>query len=145
VLAFGVLASVIPLLFAGIIVRYGWFDDVWTLIRVLTSIMLLTPPVQFVFTFAWIKMRDSLWGVFGSRKSVLRALLYEVAIAVVVMAAFVGLACTARWNHSAAIDSVPLAGAAGAIFAFVSYIFVRVSGPATIRDTLWAMLDTEAA
>ena len=94
-LAFGILATVFPLLFVGIILRYGWFPDVWTLIRVLTSVMLLTPPVQFVFTFAWIKMRDSLWGVFGSRKSLVRALFYDAAIAVVVMLAFVSFAWAA--------------------------------------------------
>ena len=90
-------------------------------------------------------MRDSLWGVFGSRKSTVRALLCGVAISIVVMAAFVGFACATRWNLGVAIDAVPFAGAAGAIFAFASYLIVRVSGPATIRDTLWAMLDTEVA
>src|SRR6478672_11130011 len=98
VLAFGICATIFPLLFVGIILRYGWFHDVWALIRVLTAVVLLTPAVQFVFTYAWIKMRDSLWGVFGSRKSLVRVFFYDAAIAVVVMAAFIGFAWAARWN-----------------------------------------------
>jgi len=145
VLAFGICATIFPLLFVGIILRYGWFRDVWTLIRVLTAVTLLTPAVQFVFTYAWIKMRDSLWGVFGSRKSLVLAFYYDAAIALVVMAEFVGFAWAARWNLSAAIDSVPLATTAGVVAAVAAFIISRWTGPATIRDTLWAMLDTEAA
>jgi hypothetical protein len=144
-LDFAILGTILPLLFVGIVLGYGWFDGVWTLIRVLTSIIVITPPVQVVVTYAWIKMRDSLWGVFGSHKSLVRAFFYFVAIALVVMAAFIGFAGSARWNLQVAIDTVPLAATAGVIAAIATYLIVRVSGPATIRDTLWAMLDTETA
>jgi hypothetical protein len=144
-LSFAILAGVFSLVFAGIILRYGWFRDVWTVIRVLTSLALLTPPAQFVFTFAWIKMRDSLWGVFGSRKSFVRVFLYGVVIAFVVMAAFIAFAWSANWSLSVTIDTLPLAVVAGVAAAAATYIAVRASGATTIRDTLWAMLDTEAA
>jgi hypothetical protein len=141
----GTLTAVFSLLFAGIILRYGWSDDAWTLVRVLASLTLLTPPAQFVFTFAWIKMRDSLWGVFGSRKSIVRAIFYDAAIAGVVMASFMAIALAASWNTSVAIDILPLAATAGVAAAVATYIAVRMSGATTIRDTLWAMLDTETA
>jgi hypothetical protein len=145
VLSFGILAFVLSLVFAGVLLWYGWFSDVWTLIRVLASIILLTPPVQLVVTFAWIKMRDSLWGVFGSRKSLVRAFFYGAAIAFVVTAAFIAFAWAANWNLSVTVDTLPLAGTAGVVAAVATYIAVRVSGPTTIRDTLWAMLDTDIA
>jgi hypothetical protein len=145
VLAFCILATVFPLLFLGIILRYGWSDDLWNPIRILASLTLLTPPAQFVFTFAWIKMRDSLWGVFGSRKSIVRAFLYGATIAGVVMASFIALVWSASWSLGVAIDALPLAATAGVAAAAATYIAVRVSGPTTIRDTYWAMLDTNAA
>jgi hypothetical protein len=141
----GILATLFALLCLAIILPFGWFNDVWTLIRILTSLTLLTPPAQFVFTFAWIKMRDSLWGVFGSRKSLVRAFFYDAAIAIVVTAAFIAFVWAASWDLSVATDTLPLAGTAGGLAAVAAYIAVRMSGAATIRDTLWAMLDTEAA
>lgn len=143
--AFGILAVVLPLAFAGVILRYGWFDDVWTFIRVLSSILLITPPAQFIITLAWIKMRDSLWGVFGSRKSLVRAFLYDAAIGAVLMAAFIGFAWTIRWDFDQAIQSLEFSGIVGLIGAIASLTIVRLVGPATIRDTLWAQLDTESA
>ena len=142
---FGILSTVFSLLFVGIVLRYAWFDQVWTLIRVLSSLTLLTPPAQFVFTFAWIKMRDSLWGVFGSPKSIVRAFSYGAAIAGVVMASFIAFAWAASWSFNVAIDTLPLAATAGVVAAAATYIATRLSGATTIRDTLWAMLDTEAA
>lgn len=144
-IALSILTTVFPLLFLGIILRYGWSHDLWSLIRVLVSLTLLTPPAQFVITFAWIKMRDSLWGVFGSRKSIVRAFVYGAAIAGVVMASFMAFAWAASWTFRVAIDAWPLAATAGVATAVATYIAVRVSGPTTIRDTLWAMLDTNVA
>jgi Clp amino terminal domain, pathogenicity island component len=144
-LSLGILAAIFSLLFVGIILRYGWFDDRWTLIRVLASLTLLTPPALFVFTFAWIKMRDSLWGVFGSRKSIVRAFFYGAAIAGVVVASFMAFAWAASWSFDVAIGTLPLAATAGVAAAAASYIATRLSGATTIRDTLWAMLDTETA
>ncbi len=141
----GILSTVFSLLFIGILLRYGWSDDRWTVIRVLASLTLLTPPTQFVFTFAWIKMRDSLWGVFGSPKSIVRAFFWGAAIASVVMPSFMAIAWAVSWNFRAAIDAFPLAATAGIAAAAATYIAVRVTGPTTIRDTLWAMLDTNVA
>jgi hypothetical protein len=90
-------------------------------------------------------MRDSLWGIFGSRKSLVRAILYDAAIAAVVASELFGVTWAARWNLNVPIDSLPLAGIAGVVAAISSYIIVRMSGPATIRDTMWAMLETETA
>jgi ATP-dependent Clp protease ATP-binding subunit ClpC len=141
----GILSTVFSLLFIGILLRYGWSDDRWTLVRVLASLTLLAPPTQYVFTFAWIKMRDSLWGVFGSPKSLVRAFFCGAAIAGVVMPSFMAIAWSASWSFRVAIDVFPLAATAGVAAAVATYIAVRVTGPTTIRDTLWAMLDTNAA
>jgi ATP-dependent Clp protease ATP-binding subunit ClpC len=144
-ITFGMLTAIFSLLFASIILGYGWSDDAWTQVRVLASLTLLTPPAQFVFTFAWIKMRDSLWGVFGSRRSIVRAFFYEAAIAGVVMTSFIAIAWAASWSFSVAIDALPLAATAGVAAAVATFIAVRISGATTIRDTLWALLDTDVA
>jgi hypothetical protein len=141
----GILSTVFSLLFIGILLRYGWSDDRWTVIRVLASLTLIAPPTQFVFTIAWIKMRDSLWGVFGSPKSIVRAFFCGAAIAGVVMPSFMAIAWAASWSFRVAIAALPLAATAGVAAAAATYVAVRLTGPTTIRDTLWAMLDTDAA
>jgi hypothetical protein len=40
---------------------------------------------------------------------------------------------------------LPLAATAGVAVAAATYIAVRMSGATTIRDTLWALLDTDVA
>jgi hypothetical protein len=140
-----ILAVVLPLVGAGVILRYGWFEGVGTFIRVLASILLITPPAQCVITAASIKMRDSLWGIFGSRKSLIRALLYDAVIAAVVLSACVGFAWAVRWDVSLPIESLAFCSIVGVLGALASLIVVRVLGPVTIRDTLWAMLDIETA
>ncbi len=72
-------------------------------------------------------------------------MIYDAAIAGAIMASFVGFGWAVRWNLGITPDVMTFAGIAGAIGAIASLIMVRLLGPTTIRDTLWAMLDTESA
>lgn len=50
VVTFCILAIVFTMLAAGMVLRYGWIEDVRRLVGVLTSILVITPPAQFVLT-----------------------------------------------------------------------------------------------
>jgi hypothetical protein len=142
VLTFYILALVFPLLAAAVILRYSWIPDTKTLVRVLASILIISPPAQFVLCIASLKMRNALWGVFGSRRSMFRVLLYGVLIAFTVMVSFLGFA----WVIEAKVlESPPFCIIAGFAAAISCYLVNRVSGPITIRDTYLAMLDTKTA
>jgi hypothetical protein len=141
VLTFYILAIVFPPLAAAVILRYGWIPETKTLVRVLTSILLISPPAQFVLCVASLKMRNALWGVFGSRRSMFRVLLYGALIAFTVMVSFLGFAWVIEGNLAKVLESPQFCIIAGFAAAISCYLITRVSGPTTIRDTCWAMLD----
>jgi ATP-dependent Clp protease ATP-binding subunit ClpC len=142
---FAVLAVVLGTVTGGVASRYGWIDDVKTLASVLGAIVFLTPPAQFVIWLAYIKLRDAMWGAFGSRKSPGRVLMLAVLIAAVAQLYLMGIAAVARADLSAALDAARLGGIiaviSGAAFAVLAYI----SGPGEIRDTQWNLLEIETA
>lgn len=142
---FCILAVVFSLVIAGVFLRYGSFDSIWVLIRTLAAITLVTPPTQFIITVCTIKMRDSLLGAFGSPKSLIRALLYDVTIGLIVAVSMTAFAVAARWNLDVEDEALKVSIVAGFIAAIASFIHVRLSGPNTVRDTQWALLDIESA
>jgi hypothetical protein len=144
-LTFYILAIVFPPLAAAIILRYGWIPDTKTFVRLLTSILLISPPTQFALCWSSLKMRDALWGVFGSRRSSVTVLMHGILIATIVTFSFFGFAWAIEGNLANVLESPTLCILAGVAAAFTSYLIARFTGPATIGDTLWAMLDTEAA
>jgi hypothetical protein len=139
------LAVILSLVTGGVFLRYGWVDDVQTLARVLGAIVLLTPPAQFVVTIVYVKIRDALWGAFGSRKSFARALLLSVVIAAVAQAYLMGVAAAARWDLGAAVEAARLSGIISLISGIAFVVLAYLSGPSEIRDTQWALLDVETA
>jgi hypothetical protein len=138
---FLLLAALLGLVTGGVFLGWGWIDDVKTLARVLGAIVLLTPPAQFIVTLAYIKMRDSLWGAFGSRKSRPRALAYTALIAIVAELYLMGVAAVARLDLGAALEAARLGGVIGVICALAFVVLAYLSGPSEIRDTQWALLD----
>ena len=145
VLTFYILAVVFPPLAAAVVLRYGWIPDTKTFVRVLTSILAISPPAQTALCWATLKMRNTLWGVFGSRKSMLSVFLYGTLNAFIVMVSFMGFAWAIEGNLVKILDSPTFCLLAGVAAAIGSYLVARFTGATTIRDTLWAMLDTEAA
>ena len=86
-----------------------------------------------------------MWGVFGSRKSLFHACLFDVLIALAVMGGFVGITGVAMWDWTKAMQSLAICGIAGLAAAMIWLVLPRFSGPAEIRDTMWAMLDINGA
>jgi ATP-dependent Clp protease ATP-binding subunit ClpC len=139
--AFVVLAAILGLVTGGVFLRYGWIADVQTLARVLGAVVLLTPPAQFIVTLTYIKMRDALWGAFGSRKSPARVLMFAVLIAAIAELYLMGVAAVARWDLGTAQEAARLGGVISLFCALAFVLFAYVSGPSEIRDTQWALLD----
>jgi len=87
----------------------------------------------------------AVWGVFGSRKSLVTAVSYGLLSALVVMVSFFGFAWAVHGDFKQAIEAMMVCTIAGAAGGIVSFLLACILGPATIRDTHWAQLDIEAA
>jgi len=142
-ITFSVLAVILPLIVAGIYLAYGEIEPVWRLARLFASVVLIVPPAQFAITVLCFRVRDAMWGVFGSRKSFANALAYDGLIAAVVAAAFLGFAWAAQPGTTNVSQAI-LPSLIGGFAAALGYMLTaRFFGPATIRDTIWALLKIE--
>jgi ATP-dependent Clp protease ATP-binding subunit ClpC len=138
---FWILATILSLVTLGLFAGYGWIEAVQTMARVFGAILLLTPPLQFAVGLATIKMRDAMWGAFGSRKSHARVFAFWVLIAVVSELYLMGVAAVASWDLRAGLDAAGVGGAIGVIAALAFLSIAYINGRETIRDTQWALLD----
>jgi Clp amino terminal domain, pathogenicity island component len=139
---FALLATSLGVLTFGLALGYGWTEAVKMAARILGAIVLLTPPAQFMVWLAYIKMRDAMWGAFGSRKSLARVFALDLLIAAVIALFLLGVATAAPQDPRAAIALCAVIGSvSGVAFLLMAYF----GGPNGIRDTRWALLDIELA
>ena len=139
------LAGILSLVTFGVFLGYGWIPAVETMVRVFAAILLLTPPLQFAISLSLIKMRDAMWGAFGSRKSLGRVFVCSLAIAAAAELYLMGVAAVARLDLSAGFNAARVGGVIGVICAVAFVAIAYVTGPTSIRDTKWALLDIETA
>lgn len=144
-LTLGVLAVVLSLTVAGVFLGFGWTEPVRTLARIFASFLVIVPPAHFVLTLSYFKMRDAMWGVFGSRKSLATALMYDVLIAFVATIALLGFAWAALPGSGNVTQAFLPSLITGIAAAFAYFLGARFLGPTTIRDTIWALLEIESA
>jgi ATP-dependent Clp protease ATP-binding subunit ClpC len=142
---FWLLVVILSLVTFGVFLGYGWVEGVETMVRVFAAIVLLWPPVQFAVWLAYIKMRDAMWGAFGSRKSLGRVSALDVLIGLLAAFFLFGVAAVTRWDTTAASTALPMCGVVGIFAALAFLALARLSGPSEIRDTHWALLDIETA
>jgi ATP-dependent Clp protease ATP-binding subunit ClpC len=142
---FALLAVILSFVALGLFLGYGWTEGVQTTVRVFAAIVLLTPPTQYVAWLAYIKMRDALWGAFGSRKSLGRVLVLDALIGTLAATFLFSVAAILRLDIGTAVVALPLCGIVGLTTALLSLLLARLSGPGEICDTHWALLDIEAA
>ena len=138
------LASVLGVVWVGVLLGFGWVEGVRTLLRVFAAILLMVPIAQFAVQFLYFKMRDSMWGAFGSRKSLAKVLLLDASIALAVIGSFLGLIGVAMWDRTKVAESLVFCSVAGVVAGIAWLLIARFSGPAEIRDTLWACLDLDS-
>jgi ATP-dependent Clp protease ATP-binding subunit ClpC len=142
---FWFLMVALGLVIFGIFLGFGWIPAVRTTARLFTAIVLLTPPMQFAILLAFIKMRDAMWGGFGNRKSVGRAMCFYVLIAAVAEVYLTGVVIVASMDPSAGLEAARGGGLMSAIVALHFLVMAYLTGPRNIRDTHWALLDIDTA
>ena len=86
-----------------------------------------------------------MWGAFGSRKSLGRVFAFFLLIAAVAELYLMGVAAVARLDLGAGLEAARVGGVIGVITAMGFVAIAYVTGPASIRDTQWALLDIETA
>ena len=138
-------AAVCLLIAAAAMAKMGWGSNVWTVLRPFVALAFVVPAIHFVLGLAYFRMRDALFGVFGSRKSLLRAVTFDLLIAVSVIAAGVSFTALAAWDIAPAMESLPASGVGGIAVAAAVFLYARFHGPNEITDTLWACLPLETA
>ena len=110
--------------------------------RVLTAITFATPPAQYIIWLAYIKLRDALWGVFGSRKSPLRVIVLDALIAAVGATYLFTITMVTRLNVFDMTREVLWTCAwMSSLAAAALLVLALKSGPSEIRDTQFALLD----
>ncbi len=141
---FAALAVILGIVTFGVFLRYGWTPEVKTLTRIMTYIALATPPAQFVVWLAYIKMRDAMWGVFGSRKSLTRVFVLAAVITIMGAIYLIGVTAAAHLDFGVIRELPTACGWMPLVSAIALIALARTSGPYEIRDTLWAFVDVEA-
>jgi hypothetical protein len=138
--SFVILAVIlVPLLVVNLALR-GWDKESADALRVVAALLLLMPAAQFGTGLSYFKMRDALWGVFGSRRSSFKAFLFAGCNALVVILAGFGFIAMESWNLALPpYQALVICGVA--ILSAVAYaLLARFRGPTEIRDTAWVCL-----
>jgi hypothetical protein len=142
ILAFVAAVSIVAeFLFSG-----GRPNDVGFVLRIFLAMALLIPAAQFGFGWCYYKARDSLWGVFGSRRSLAKATTWSVAAGGVVFLCGLGFIFGVE-GDPAALFSVRLPSnvAVALAAAMTCALLAQTRGPIEIRDTTWSLLPVDTA
>lgn len=139
---FVALATALGTAVVFVFLRHGWTPEVSTLASVLAAITFATPLAQFVMWWAYIKMRDALWGAFGSRKSPMRVIAFDALIAAVGAIYVLTILVVLRLDgHAIGRDAYSTCGWMSLFAAIVILATARFIGPREISDTQFALLD----
>ena len=143
--SFVVVAAIAGVPVFGRILYGGWDSTQAVAVRVFAALVVLTPAAQFALGMCYYRMRDSLFGVFGARRSVRNAVLWGLLAATVVPAAATGFIAAVEGASMRLADSLSITAFAGVAAAITCLLLVRVRGPIEIRDTIWASINVEVA
>lgn len=121
--------------------RAGWSYNIGGGLRILAGVLSL-PILQFIMGVSYFRIRDGLFGVFGSRKSTARALGYTCIVAVAIAAWMTCLLWLARADVREPIAPL-LPALVAVVVAGCHLLTARLHGPGEIRDTIWATLDVK--
>jgi len=123
--------------------EFGWSWHLWDVVRPVVAMALVSPVAVFLLGLFYFKMRDAMFGVFGSRKSLRQVFLFDVLIALVALGSGLAFVVFAHGDLTMASQQpIPLVAAA-ILVAIVAPFSARFNGPAEIRDKLWACLDID--
>lgn len=122
--------------------EFGWSENVFLVIRPIVALTIALPLSFFASGICYYRIRNSLVGVFGIRKSTGHALLWAASLAIATNAVGIGFLWMAYGglpNHAS--DFVWILAMFGVMWAAFAFLHARANGPQEIRDTAWALLD----
>jgi hypothetical protein len=143
-LSFGIVAIIMGVPVLGGILYGGWDHTQAVAVRVFAALLVLTPAAQFALGLCYYRMRDSLFGAFGARRSPVNAVLWSLVAAVIVLASGMGFIAAVEGTSMRLADSMSITAPAGLAVAILCLLLVRTRGPIEIRDTIWASMNVEA-
>ena len=127
-------------LLVGLLV-HGWDPSRPIALRLLAAMAVLMPAAQFGVGVCYFKVRDSLWGAFGARRSRVNAVLWSVFAALIVVAAAIGLAVTVEGTLAHLAGDLPMPGFIATLTVITLLLAAQTQGQTEISDTLWATID----
>jgi hypothetical protein len=138
---FFLFAVMVVMAAAVVLHEFGWSANAWIAIRPLAAMSLLVAPTVFTLGLLYFKLRDTLFGVFGTHRSWFNALLLEMLFGLVVLAAGLAFVAFSEWDLTRAGERLVPYTAAALSIALGAFFVARSSGPTEIRDATWALLD----
>jgi hypothetical protein len=108
--------------------------------RFILAFMASLPLGQFCVGVLYYKMRDTWWGVFGSRRSTPRLILLSAAMAMVVGGGGFAFVALATWKFATPAQMVVPAIVVGVLVSIAHLLLARFRGLTEIADTIWACL-----
>ena len=141
---FTLLAGLLLISLPIAVARFGWNGPLlWIALRPVVAMTVIAPIDQFLLGSFYYQMRDSIWGVFGSRKSQVNAILLgALSAAVIVASGAVFFLIIDRDRVGTILTGLAFIGPlCGAYF----YVMARYHGRIEIADTNWACLDISPA
>lgn len=124
----------------------GWNHGSWIAIRAIAIMSLIIPTLEFLLGALYFKVRDAIYGVFGSRKSMSRAVLLAMFMGLAVFLtglSFPALGYALGYGGEIKWSDLSILGAIGLITTLFALLLAHSNGPIEIRDTRWACMDVE--
>ena len=122
--------------------RWGWDRAVlFTVQPILT--MAVGSPTLFLLGLLYFKMRDSIWGAFGSRQSTPLAALLCIPFAGLITIGGVAYMAISTSDWNLALESISPWLGLGILTAGECFLLAWFYGRIEIADAVWACLDIE--
>jgi Clp amino terminal domain, pathogenicity island component len=119
----------------------GLNKDIWLVLRPLAALTIVTPIAVAVSGICYYEIRNSIFGVFGARKSWNRAISWSLLLAVAITGCGVGFLAMAYGGLPVPAVNFLVIPVWGLIWAAFASLDAYGKGPEGIRDTAWALLD----
>lgn len=107
------------------------------------SFLILIPAGIAALTWIYFKMRDAMWGAFGSRRSLLRVGGFAIGIAAGTFVLMLLFFVIPPWNWKNAAFGLEQAMVVSVACAIFYVIVARLNGPKEIADTIWESLQLD--
>jgi hypothetical protein len=123
--------------------QFGWSYSVWLMLRPLAACVIVSGIIIALSGICYFKIRDSIFGTFGSPKSWASATTWATLLTASTVACGLTFKAVAYGSLSSAAAVFFPWLAACMIWSASVLVFARIVGPQEIRDAQWALLDLD--